>query len=78
MKRILTVLLVGGLLTACNESTTTTKTKIDSLGEKIESGAKKAWDSTKAGAKEIKEKVENKLDKLKDSANRKKDTTDNK
>jgi ElaB/YqjD/DUF883 family membrane-anchored ribosome-binding protein len=76
MKRILTIGAVMFLLTACDQSTAAaTKTKIDSLGDKVESGVNKAWDSAKAGAKEIREKVGNKLDELKDSANRKRDTT---
>ncbi|HVG42822.1 MAG TPA: hypothetical protein VM888_14515 [Chitinophagaceae bacterium] len=83
MKKVVTFLVIAASLTACDEqSKTKTEIKIDSLGEKmdslgqkVEAGAKKAWDSTKADAKELKEKIANKLDNIKDSA-RRKDTAD--
>ena len=74
MKVILTFLVVAASLQACNEQTTTTQIKIDSLGEKVEKDAKKAWDSTKAGARDLKNKVEQKLENIKDSVRIKNDS----
>jgi hypothetical protein len=74
MKQILTFLVVTASLSACNEQTTTTTVKIDSLGVKVEDGAKKAWDSTKAGAKQLKDKIENKIENIKDSVRTHTDT----
>ena len=79
MKRILTLLVALIVISACNEQiTTTTKIKMDSLGEKVEEGAKKAWDSTKADAEALKEKIEHKIENLKDSVQVRKDSANRK
>ena len=56
-------------LSACNNSGKI-ESKVDSLSKKIDTTAEKVWDSTKAGFKRIKEKVEDKLDQ-KDSTGKK-------
>ena len=78
MKRILTYLVLAATLGACNGQTTTTQIKIDSLGEKVEEGARKALDSTKAGAKKLEEKIEQKIDNIKDSVRIRKDSVNRK
>ena len=44
--------------------------ELDTLSNKIENTAGKVWDSTKAGAKDLKNRIENKLDRKKDSTKR--------
>lgn len=78
MKKIFGLLLVATVVVACDTNVTTTEQKLDSLGDKIENVAGKAWDSTKAEAKELKEKVENKLDNAADTADKKADSIDRK
>ena len=72
MKKFLGVLIVAGLLTACNENGGSTEDKLDSLGKKIDTTAERIWDSTKEKAKDIKNEVEERLEN-RDSD--KKDTT---
>ena len=62
MKRFFAVLVVAGLLTACNENGSTIEGKLDSLEDRIDTTAEKIWDSTKAKAKDIKEEVEERLE----------------
>jgi hypothetical protein len=49
------------VFSACNNSSGLSE-KVDSLSKKIDSGAEKIWDSTKAGAKRLKDKIDKKLD----------------
>ena len=56
-------------LSACNNSGKI-ESKVDSLSKKIDTTAEKVWDSTKAGFKRIKDKVEDKLEQ-KDSTDKK-------
>ncbi len=67
------VMMVTVALASCNNDGVSTKAKFDSLGKKFDSTAEKLWDSTKEKAKDIKEKIEDKLDQ-KDSADKKADT----
>jgi ElaB/YqjD/DUF883 family membrane-anchored ribosome-binding protein len=78
MKKIVGLLLVVTVVVACDSNVTTTEQKLDSLGDKIETVAGRAWDSTKAKGKELKDKVEDKLDKAGDSVNKKQDSIDRK
>lgn len=63
MKKILiaTVLLTG--LVSCNNEGSDTEKKLDTLSQKIDTTLEKVWDSTKAKANDIKEKIEEKWDK---------------
>jgi hypothetical protein len=72
MKKTGLVILMAGVMMACNNSGSSTKVKLDSIGKKFDSSANRVWDSTKEKAKGIKEKIENKLDQ-KDSAHKKQD-----
>jgi len=63
------IILMGCILCACNDTGSSTRIKIDSIGRKFDTSAERIWDSTKVKAKEIKEKIENKLDQ-KDSASK--------
>jgi len=49
------------MFSACNNSSGLSE-KVDSLSKKIDSGAERIWDSTKAGAKRLKDKIDDKLD----------------
>jgi hypothetical protein len=62
MKKTGFVILTAVLMAACNESGSSTENKLDSIGNRLDSSADRIWDSTKRKAKELKEKVENKLD----------------
>jgi len=66
------IIMLGCILSACNDTGSSTRIKIDSIGRKFDTSAERIWDSTKVKAKEIKEKIENKLDQ-KDSASKKAD-----
>ena len=73
MKKAGFVILMGCLMGACNNNGSSTENKLDSIGQKLDSSAGRVWDSTKAKAKDLKERIENKLEQ-KDSA-QKADTT---
>jgi hypothetical protein len=62
MKQIIGFLLVGVLMSACNETGDATDRKLDSLERRIDTTAEKVWDSTKARAKDLKERIEEKLE----------------
>jgi hypothetical protein len=62
MKKAGFVILMGCLMTACTNSGSSTQNKLDSIGKKFDSSANRIWDSTKEKARDIKEKVENKLE----------------
>jgi transcription elongation factor Elf1 len=74
MKKVLIVVVIGFSLLSCTDSGTSTHVKIDSLSQRIDTTADKIWDSTKAKAKVLKDKVEDAIEKRRDSANEKKDT----
>ena len=59
------------ILWSCNNQGTVTQEKIDSLNEKIDTSLDKAWDSTKAKAKELRDKVKEEWNESRDSANKK-------
>jgi predicted small secreted protein len=61
MKRMGFFVLVVLMASACNNSSGFGE-KVDTLSKKIDSGAEAVWDSTKAGAKKLKDKIEDKLD----------------
>ncbi|MBD0331441.1 MAG: hypothetical protein ICV66_02190 [Chitinophagaceae bacterium] len=70
MKRILIVIISSVALAACNNDGTSVtiksdslKNEVDSLGGRIDTTAEKLWDSTKAKAKNLKEKIERSIDK---------------
>ena len=56
-------------MSSCNGGTNVT-IKVDSLGNKLDTIAKKAWDSTKKGVKNLEEKLDEKFEK-KDSSGKK-------
>ena len=59
------------ILWSCNNQGTVTQEKIDSLNEKIDTSLDKAWDSTKAKAKELRDKVKEEWNESRDSSNKK-------
>jgi chaperonin cofactor prefoldin len=68
MKKIGILVVVLGILSACN-NTATLETKADSLGKQVDSVSKKVWDSGKKEVKELKEKIEKEF-KKNDSASK--------
>ncbi|HVE60753.1 MAG TPA: hypothetical protein VNA26_02975 [Chitinophagaceae bacterium] len=50
------------------------RNKADTLGDKIENTAEKIWDSTKAGAKELKEEAKELKNKIGDKLERNRDS----
>lgn len=58
MKRLIALLVLGMGFTACNEEGSPTERKLDSLERRIDTTAEKVWDSTKARAKDLKERIE--------------------
>ena len=62
MKRITGLLALTLLFTACNNEGDTTERKLDSLETRIDTTAEKVWDSTKAKAKDLKERIEQKIE----------------
>jgi Skp family chaperone for outer membrane proteins len=66
------VIVMWILVSACGDNSSSTRIKIDSIGKRFDTSAERLWDSTKEKAKEIKEKIDNKLDQ-KDSASKKAD-----
>ncbi|HEX2535025.1 MAG TPA: hypothetical protein VHK69_14875, partial [Chitinophagaceae bacterium] len=63
------------LLAACNESAVSVENKVDSLGEKLGDKAEQAWDSTKEGFKDLKNRAGAELDSLRER-NRERDNID--
>ena len=49
-------------MSACNENGDSTERKLDSLERRIDTTAEKVWDSTKAKAKDLKERIEEKFE----------------
>ena len=70
------ILLLAVLSYSCNNESGSTRIKLDSISDKIDTTLDKAWDSTKIKAKELKEKIETRLEK-KDSAFRDTSATGN-
>lgn len=62
MKRITGILALALLFTACNNESDTTERKLDSLETRIDTTAEKVWDSTKAKARDLKERIEQKIE----------------
>lgn len=67
MFKYLVICIVAISLVACNNEGSVTEEKIDSLNERIDTTLDKAWDSTKAKAKELRDKVKEELSEKKDS-----------
>ena len=67
MARLLIICLLTISFVACNNQGSVTEGKIDSLNERIDTTLDKAWDSTKAKAKELREKVKEEWNERKDS-----------
>ncbi|MGN6164717.1 MAG: hypothetical protein ACTHOF_09270 [Flavisolibacter sp.] len=67
MKKLGLVISIAGMMAACSNGDSSTKVKLDSIGKKFDSSASRVWDSTKEKAKDIKNSIENKLER-KDSA----------
>ena len=76
MKAVFILALVTIINYSCNNDSGSTRIKLDSIGEKVDTTLNKAWDSTKVKAKELKEKIETKLEK-RDSAKRDSSAKDN-
>lgn len=74
MKEVIIVVVIGFSFLSCTDSGTSTDMKIDSLSQKIDTTADKIWDSTKAKAKMLKDKVEDAIEMRRDSANERRDT----
>jgi hypothetical protein len=72
MRGLLIVLCLAIISYSCNNESSSTRIKLDSIGDRIDTTLDKAWDSTKVKAKELKDKIETKLER-RDSV--KKDTS---
>lgn len=68
------MILAAGVMMACSNNGSSTEVKLDSIGQKFDSSAGRVWDSTKEKAKDIKERIEQKLD-GNDSIHQNSDTT---
>ena len=66
--RVFLVFAIAFLLISCDQTSSTTEQKLDSIGKKFDSTANRTWDSTKSKARDIKEKVEGMIEN-RDSAN---------
>lgn len=73
MKTLIIVVSLSVISYSCNNDSSSTRVKLDSIGNKLDTTFNKAWDSTKIKARELKEKIETRLEK-RDSA--KGDTSD--
>lgn len=73
MKKAGFVILIGCLMGGCHDSGSSSDHQLDSIGQKLDSSAGRVWDSTKAKARDLKERIEDKLEN-KDAAG-KADTT---
>lgn len=62
MKKWTGILAGAFLLAACNNEGDSTERKLDSLETRIDTTAEKVWDSTKAKAKDLKERIEEKIE----------------
>lgn len=62
MKKWTGILAGALLLAACNNEGDSTERKLDSLETRIDTTAEKVWDSTKAKAKDLKERIEEKIE----------------
>jgi hypothetical protein len=63
MRGFLIVVFLLLICYSCNNESSSTRIKLDSIGNKIDTSLNKAWDSTKVKARELKEKIETKLEK---------------
>ena len=70
MFRLLIFCFLTISIVACNNQGSVTEGKIDSLNERIDTTLDKAWDSTKAKAKELREKVKEEWNEKKDSVSK--------
>ena len=69
MKKLLFLVFVAIFAVSCTDEGTNNTVNLDSLGTKIDSGANEVWDSTKAKADRLEDRIDNKID-IKDSADR--------
>lgn len=67
MKKTGLILLTVLAMVSCNNSGSITEGKLDSIGEKLDSSADRIWDSTRQKAGDIKDRIENRLER-RDSA----------
>jgi len=58
MRRLVGLLGITVLFNACNEEGSPAERKLDSMERRIDTTAEKVWDSTKARAKDLKERIE--------------------
>lgn len=70
MKRITGLLALVLLFTACNNEGDVTERKLDSLETRIDTTAEKVWDSTKAKARDLKERIEQRIENREDGERR--------
>jgi ElaB/YqjD/DUF883 family membrane-anchored ribosome-binding protein len=68
MKNVIIIVFIT-IICSCNNESGSTRIKLDSISDKIDTTLDKAWDSTKVKARELKEKIETRLEK-KDTVNR--------
>ena len=68
MKEFGVLVVMIGIFTACNNSAALENTA-DSLGKEVDSLGNKVWDSVKMDSRELKEEIENRLEK-KDTADK--------
>jgi hypothetical protein len=74
MKKAVLIVIIAGLTMRCTNGGSSTQNKLDSIGNKLDSSAGRLWDSTKEKARELKDRIEQKLEK-RDSAGKKADTS---
>ncbi|HEY1112840.1 MAG TPA: hypothetical protein VGE66_04745 [Chitinophagaceae bacterium] len=69
MRKVIGLMSLALLLASCNNEGDSTERKLDSLETRIDTTAEKVWDSTKAKAKELKERIEQRIER-RDSVDR--------
>jgi len=69
MIRLVVLLFITALAACNNGANDRVENNLDSLGQKVDSAANKLWDSAKKEGRELKERIETRLEK--------KDTTEN-
>lgn len=62
MKKVTGILALALLFAACNNEGDSAERKLDSLETRIDTTAEKVWDSTKAKAKDLKERIEERIE----------------
>jgi hypothetical protein len=62
MKKVIGLTTMVLLLAACNNEGDSTERELDSLETRIDTTTEKVWDSTKAKARDLKERIEDKIE----------------